>query len=163
MTIVSTQTHRDCKFCRAHQIANSLFCLHSWEVLSAEVNRMDLDDHRLELFDCLVRVLVRRQTQVRYLSCFSELGVQDLYDTWACRASLVILVGQSRLLSVCAVTRNTFAWLEVSREGDICIFCCTRGNNDHRVTVVHIQRSTSLSVSTAEREISHRITHPPYG
>jgi hypothetical protein len=25
---------------------------------------MDLDDHRLELFDCLVRVLVRRQTQL---------------------------------------------------------------------------------------------------
>jgi hypothetical protein len=42
---------------------------------------MDLDGRCLKLFDCLVRVLVRRQTRIRYLSCFSELGVQDLYDT----------------------------------------------------------------------------------
>jgi hypothetical protein len=42
---------------------------------------MDLDDHRLEPLDCLARVLVRRQTRGKHFPCFSELGVQDLYDT----------------------------------------------------------------------------------
>jgi hypothetical protein len=44
------------------------------------------------------------------------------------------------------------------------ISCCTRGDDSHHIAVAHIQRSTSLPVGTAERELSPRITHPtPWG